>query len=165
MAVKVVRAIPGIENISTKTDLAARKELLIKDFKEIVSNRIENCEIVDIGLSRSYGKSMLEALIRRWCFDMFGRTLINYHTLAAAFTVVVVKEKERYRYFIHFDPNIWKREISIHGSGALKASGNTNAPVSLIKALMNDYDNYTKQVEEDENLFKVLESQEGEANE
>jgi len=112
MAIRVVNTIPGIDRIGKKTDLAARKELLIKDIEKIVRNRIENCEIVDIGFSRAYGKSLLENLIRRWCLDTYGRKHVNSLSLANAFTVVSVKEEDRYRYFIHFSPDIWDNEFN-----------------------------------------------------
>lgn len=120
MAVKEVKSIPANIRNKTAEGIGARKELLICDLKKIVVQHIENCEITDVELSETNGKYMLEALIGRWCWNMFGSTEVNCYTLISAFSVIRIKDDSGYKFYIHFEPYIWDEEIKRNGPAVLK---------------------------------------------
>jgi hypothetical protein len=168
MAVKKIDKIPGFTIRKSSENIASRRALLELDLREIVTNRIIDSEITDIAVSDSYGKEMIESTIRRWCRTLFGYTLINHYALADAFAVIRIKEDNAFRYYIHFDPEVWHREINRVGQRNLDVYMNSGsyARKETIEALNNYLDNKIKQDEADDRLCSAMDKEnEGQAEE
>lgn len=109
MAVVTLKKLPDqLSGGKSSSSLYMRKAAIMDDLEKIVNDGIENCELTNLALSRTYGKEMIEGVIRKWCSRKCAGSHVDHFRLSKAFSVIRSVNDDQYHYYIHFDRDLWQ---------------------------------------------------------